>query len=282
MGDRVRTRERRKQREQERQRNRQILIVGAIVVVAVVAVVLAIFANQPADAVINEEAIAQYVDVPQTVTDEGFPVMGSLDAPVQVVEYSSFDCPHCAEFHEDVTPALVERVKAGEIGFTYVPLYGTGSVPNGEGAARAALCAGEQNAFWAYHTALFEWQGIYGNQALSGNRLESGASNLGLDVSAWNTCLNSAEINEVIVAARAAGSTLEGFTGTPTVTINGEIVTAALPDLTSAIDLALASAPPVVVEPVEEIEPTADAEPTEVTEEDAAVTEVEVTATADE
>jgi protein-disulfide isomerase len=230
-----------------------------VAVLAVVAVVLVIFANQPVEAIISEEALAQYVDVPETVTESGFPVLGSLDAPIQVVEYSSFDCPHCAEFHEQVTPALVERAAAGEIGFTYVPLYGTGGVPNGEGAARAALCAGEQGEFWAYHTALFSWQGLYGNQALSGNRLESGASNLGLDVGAWNACLNSAATNATIVAARGAASSLEGFTGTPTVTVNGEIITSTLGDVNNAIDVALASAPPVIVEPetVEE-EPAAD------------------------
>ena len=265
MSDRVRTRERRKQREQARQRNRQMLILGGIVVLAVVAVVLVIFSNQPVEAVISEEVVAQYADVPQTVNEDGFPVLGSLDAPVQVVEYSSFDCPHCAEFHESVTPALVERAEAGEIGFTYVPMYGTGGIPNGEGAARAALCAGEQDAFWAYHTALFEWQGAYGNQALSGNRLESGVGNLGLDVGTWNACLNTGEIREILVAANGAASRLEGFSGTPTVTVNGEIITSALGDVMTAIDVALAAAPPVVVEPepVEDEPAAADTEATE-------------------
>ena len=126
MSNRTRTRERRKQREKQRQRNRQILILGSVVVIAVVVVVLMILANQPAEAPIPQDLLDRYQGIPQSMNDQGFPVLGSPDAPVQVVEYSSFDCPHCAEFEAGVTPALVDRVKAGDINFTYAPLYGTG------------------------------------------------------------------------------------------------------------------------------------------------------------
>ncbi len=265
MSDRARTRERRKQREKQRQRNRQFLILGGVVVVALVAVVLVIFANQPVEAVISEAVVAQYAEVPQTVNEEGFPVLGSLDAPVQVVEYSSFACTACGAFYEDTVPDIVQRVRDGGVNFTYVPLTEFGSIPNGEGAGRAAICAGEQDAFWVYHGVLFDWHTTYGNQALAGNRLSSLASNLELDTGAWNACLNSDATNEVLVAARSAASRLDGFTGTPTVTVNGEIVTSTLGDVTAAINAALAAAPPVIVEPeaVEDEPAAVDAEATE-------------------
>ena len=275
MSNRARTRERRKQREQERKRNRQLLIVIAIAAIAIIAVVLVVIANQPAEAPIPEVAFAEYVDVQQSVNEDGFPVLGDPEAPVQVMEYSSFDCPHCAEFHSDVTPALVERAQTGEISFTYVPLYGTGGVPNGQGAARAAICAAEQDTFWTYHTALFTWQGTYGNQAFAGNRLQTGIDNLGIDAGAWSSCFGSDRPDEVLVAANGAANRLEGFSGTPTVTVNGVIVTDAngnssplLNDVNAAIDVALASAPPPVVnETVEEATPVEEETAEEATEE---------------
>ncbi len=269
MSSRARTRERRQEREQQRKRNRQIAIIGVVVAAAVILAVLLVISNLPAEATISEEAISLYEGLPQSVSEEGFPMLGSPDAPVQVAEYSSFDCPHCMTFYQSVTPALIERVRAGEISFTYVPLYGTGGIRNGEGAARAAICAGEQEQFWPFHSALFTWQNTYANQAFDGNRLEGGAANLGLDVAAWNSCLRSEETNALLVAANTAASQVEGFTGTPTITVNGQLISPTLADVTSAIDSALASAPPVepvVSESTEEA--TEAAEPTpEVTEE---------------
>ncbi len=262
MSNRARTRERRVQREKQRQRNRQLLIVGVIAAIAIIIAVLMVLANLPAEATIPEETIAQYEDVPASFTEEGFPVLGNPDAPVQVVEYSSFDCPHCATFYETVGPTLVEHARAGEIAFTYVPLFGTGGIRNGEGAARAAICAGEQDNFWAYHGVLFDWQTIYANQAFDGNRLQAGADALGLDVNAWNACLRSEATNEVLVAANAAANRLEGFTGTPTITVNGQLITPTLESVRSAINAALASAPPVVQEEAPAAEQTEAAEAT--------------------
>jgi protein-disulfide isomerase len=173
---------------------------------------------------------------------------------VEVVEYSSFDCPACALFYENVMPELLDRVEAGEISFSYVPLFGTGSIANGQGAARAAVCAGEQDAFWTYHGALFTWQSTYGNQAFAGNRLRTGVTNLGLDMGEWDACFASDRPDEVLIAANGAANSLEGFTGTPTVTVNGQIVPATIVDINAAIDLALASAPPVPETPTEATE----------------------------
>ncbi|MBZ0295166.1 MAG: DsbA family protein, partial [Anaerolineae bacterium] len=223
----------------------QYLIIGAVAVIAVVVVVFLILANQPAAAEIPEEAVTLYEGIPQSVDENGDPVLGETDAPVEVVEYSSFDCPHCAEFHDAVMPALVDRVRAGEIKFTFVPVYGTGGYANGLGAGRAAICAGEQDAFWPYHSILFSWQSLYGNTAFAGNRLESGVVNLGLDKGAWDSCFASDRPDDVVLSAQQAAEMLPGFGGTPTVVVNGEIVTQTLDAINAAIDAALASAPPV-------------------------------------
>jgi protein-disulfide isomerase len=170
---------------------------------------------------------------------QGFPVLGDPDAPVQVVEYGSFDCPHCMVFHDTVMPALIERAAAGDISFTYVPIYGTGGVPNGLGAAEAALCAEQQGAFWPYHSALFFWQGQYGIEAFSADRLDAGAFNLGLDMAVWSECHQNMAVPKVL---RSAAQSMRdaGVPGTPGLLVNGQLVNhSSVQAVNAAIDAAL-------------------------------------------
>jgi protein-disulfide isomerase len=253
---RARTLERRREREQQKRRQRQITIVGVIIGAAVLLALLFVVANQPAEAPIPAESEARYKDLPQSQTDDGFPVLGKADAPVKVLEYSSFDCPHCREFHETVTPRILDRVRSGQVQFTYVPMFGTGGITNGEGAAKAAICAGEQNAFWKFHDALFTWQGLYANQAFSSNRLGTGIGNLGIDRGRWDQCIGSSLPTDVINAALKAAQ-LQNISGTPSIVVNGSIVSP--PDwatIGKAIDDAVAqSGKPVT--PITEATPEA-------------------------
>ncbi len=240
---RSRTRERRQQREHERKRQQRMVLIGVVAAVAVILVVFLIIAQTPAEATIPAEAVEQYAGLPQSVTDEGYPVLGDPDAPVSVVEYSSFDCPHCKDFYKEVTPFMIDRVEKGEINFTYIPLFGTGGIVNGEGAAKAALCASEQDAFWTYHSALFTWQDQYANTAFTQGRLTGGVDNLGIDRAQWDSCFGSNRPDEILTAASESAQSLEGFTGTPTVLVNGEIVSPTLAAVNTAIDAALAASP---------------------------------------
>ncbi len=244
---RSRTVERRKQREVEQRRQRQVTIAVVVAVVAVIGFVLFLLARQPAAAEISAENIERYAGIPQSTTTEGYPLLGNPDAPVQVKEYSSFDCPACRNFYEQSISVLIDRVRAGEVAFVYVPLHGTGGIQNGQSAARAALCAGEQDAFWTYHSALFTWQGEYGNQAFAGNRLTTGVDNLGLNRGEWDSCFGSDRPDRVLTTAQAEAVSLPGYGGTPTITVNGTQVTAEIGAVNTAIDQALASSPLPIV-----------------------------------
>jgi len=134
---------------------------------------------------------------------------------------------------------VLERVRSGQVLFTYVPLQ-TGSVPNAQGAARAALCAGQQAQFWEMHDVLFDWQTRYGNTAFSQNRLLTGVEQLGLNGSAFTDCFNSAAISNTLAAALE-----EGVSVTPTLRVNGVTLEAdqGLPS-TAAIEQAIDDATP--------------------------------------
>ena len=83
----------------------QRLITGGIIAVALVAVIvfIVLIVNAPAEAPIPDGALTRYDGIQQTRTQpEGYPRLGDPNAPVQVAEYSSFDCPHCRDFHDAV------------------------------------------------------------------------------------------------------------------------------------------------------------------------------------
>lgn len=261
-----RTRERQIERRQQQRRQQQLAIAASFAVFAIIAVVLVVVINQPAEAPIPTGAEDRYADIALSTTERGYPRLGQAQGTVRVVEYSSFGCPSCRNFHEDIFPTMLERVRRGEISFTFVPLD-TGSVSNALGAARSALCAAEQDKFWPYHDALFNWQGAYGNQAFSGQRLVTGIRNLRLDVDIYNTCLGSQQISQTLEAAKAEAEEVLDVIETPSITIDGVEYPAALDTINAAIDQRLLAQgiipgagvqPPVPTQPEATVEPEAE------------------------
>ena len=243
-----RTRERREERQKKQRQQQQMLIIGGLVIAAMVVGVLLIVANQPADAPVPEDLVARYEGIPQTQTDEGYFVLGRPDAPVRVEEFSSFSCPGCEQFFSSSMDGLIELVVSGAISFTFIPQT-TGSLVNAEGAARAALCAGEQGMFYEYHDMLFDWHTRFANTAYSQNRLRSGAENLGLDTGEFNSCLTGGESEDIVNAAIAMASE-RGVPGTPSTYVNGSPVESSLPAIQNAVQesLSFTGAVPVPIE----------------------------------
>ncbi len=215
-----RTREARQRRQRQRRQNRWMILLLAIVIVAVVAVAMVVVSNQPVEAYIPPDLTERYDNISRSFSVEGYPQLGDLNAPVTLDEYASFACPGCEALHSDSFDAILDRVRGGQILFTYVPMQ-TGSIPNAQGAARAALCAGRQGMFWEMHDVLFDWQSRYANTAYSQNRLLAGAEGLGLNTSTLTNCFNSAAISGTLSSAMT-----EDVTGTPTVQVNGVTITA--------------------------------------------------------
>lgn len=234
-----RTRAARQRRQRQRRQSRSSLLIAAIVAVAVIAIAVIVVANQPVEAHIPDDLSAAYAGIARSYSRDGYPQLGEIEAPVTLEEYASFACPGCQQLHEDSLESILERVRAGQALFTYVPLQ-TGSVPNAQGASRAALCAGQQGMFWEMHDLLFDWQTRYGNTAFSQNRLLAGVKGLGMRESLFTGCFNSSAITATLNAALN-----EGVSTTPTLRVNGVTLEAgqALPS-TAAILQAIDDATP--------------------------------------
>ena len=280
MAKKSRTRGARQRRQKQRRQNQRRLLLAAVIIAAVLGAAMLAVSSQPVDVHVPSDLEARYNDLPRSLSIDGYPQLGDQEAPVTVEEYASFACPGCESFHGESLDAILERVRIGQILFTYIPLQ-TGSIPNAPGAARTALCAGQQGMFWEMHDMLFDWHTRYVNTAFSQNRLLAGVDALGLDSGVFTSCFNSTSISNTLTAAQN-----EGVASTPTVQVNGVTVTAsqagAIPsadDILRAIDNA---APDDWRPPGEmpEAAPTsesddAEAEPTEADEAEAAPTEAD-------
>jgi len=161
-----------------------------------------------------------FADLPAGRTPQGFPTLGEQTAPVTVREYGSYDSVASGNAFTEILPTLLPRIRAGEVYYVYVPLTGTGTLSDGLSRGRGALCAGEQNAFWTYHAALFGGQmaDISGEQQIEA---------LGLTPTAWSSCVLSDRPNRILQAAAAEAAELDSYAGTPTYLVNGNFV---LPD----------------------------------------------------
>ena len=138
---------------------------------------------------------------------------GPENAPVTIVEYGDFECPHCAEM-EPVVHEL--RQLAGtnlRVVFRHFPL--TSSHPHAELAAEAAEAAGAQGAFWPMHDVLLRNQ-----QALSPSDLVGYAAGLGLDARQVATDLENRTYQAAVQEDFMSG-VRSGVGGTPTFYLNG-------------------------------------------------------------
>lgn len=142
-------------------------------------------------------------------------VRGAPMAPVTIVEFSDFQCPHCAAAHPELERLVREFEGQVKLVFKHFPLSShLRAVP----AARAAEAAGRQGKFWEMHDLLFDHQ-----RELEDADLERYANMLGLDVERFKTDMASAEVQERVDADRAEGEKL-AIEGTPTIYVNGRLV----------------------------------------------------------
>lgn len=153
---------------------------------------------------------------------------GPEDAPITVYEFSDFGCPYCAKFALETYPELHrEFVATGKVRWTYVPFV-MGSFPNGDGAARAAECAGEQDRFWVMHDRLFqgqrEWKGGRDPESLFAQY----AAELELDVERFASCYREDRRGQRTSLHNYVADALR-VRATPSFFINGRLVEGALP-----------------------------------------------------
>ncbi len=154
-----------------------------------------------------------------TISDSDH-ILGSKDAEVVLIEYSDFQCPYCGRHAPNLKKLYEELGDDIAIVFRHFPLS---FHANALSAAVASECAAEQGKFWEYHDALFANQSDLGKDLY-----EKIATDLGLNISDFNECLDSGKYENEIKAEMEGGSSA-GVTGTPGTFVNGNLVKGAVP-----------------------------------------------------
>jgi len=164
------------------------------------------------------------------------PYQGPPNAPIELVEFSDFQCPYCFRAHPIVKQVL--STYGNKIRFVYRN-YPLPNHPNAFPAAEAAQCANEQGQFWAYHDRLFA-----DPNKLSDNDLKASAAALGMDAARFNACFDSHKYKDRVDADMRAGNEA-GVNGTPAFFINGRMLRGAQPydEFKRVIDEELARRP---------------------------------------
>lgn len=150
--------------------------------------------------------------------------LGSVDAPVVMVEYSDYSCPYCGRFARETKPELVrEYVETGVLRMEWrdYPVMGEHSPL----AAAAARAAGLQGRYWEFNTAVYT---LEPGTPPTLDKLLPIAQDLGLDVEKFRADLATDQIAQAIQADYDEGRAL-GVNSTPTFFINGTLVQGALP-----------------------------------------------------
>lgn len=145
---------------------------------------------------------------------------GSADAPVQIIEFSDFECPYCSK-----AAATVEEVKekyGDKVSVVYrhfpLPMHDRAHM-----AAQASECANDQDGFWPYHDILFENTG-----RMQDEDLQRYAREAKLDGAAFDACLASGKHASTVDKDMEEGGAV-GMSGTPGFYINGVMLSGAQP-----------------------------------------------------
>jgi protein-disulfide isomerase len=170
---------------------------------------------------------------------------GKQDSTVTVVEYADFQCPGCANFATTVEKQLKENY-GDRIKYVYKHFPLTSLHRNAQKAAEASEAAGAQGKFWEYHDLLFSRQAEA--ETWNIDRFTSYAQELGLDTTRFRQELID-NIYRQAVKDSINEADAKGYTGTPTLEINGkkfEPTPGSVPtyeDISKELDKLLAAAP---------------------------------------
>lgn len=210
-------------RAKQAQQQQQLLIIGAGALVAIAVAVVAIVlisdsANVEVCAYDDESCYGPYLTTEQGLTEEGFGVIGSAEAPIMVAEVVDFACPHCVDYHPIFRRLIETYAPTGQAQFVFMGVNWTGG-NNSSVAMQAAFCAGEQDAFWQMQEEIFELSDNEGANGFDRETLVNMADEMNLNKSDMESCMNNSRSRRGVSEAINLAQTV-GVTGTPSILLS--------------------------------------------------------------
>lgn len=148
--------------------------------------------------------------------------LGNPDAPVTVIEYASYTCPHCATFHTGPFKQLkADYIDTGKIQFIYREVYFD---RYGLWASAIARCAGTDAAFFGISDMVYSTQSEWtraGEPVAIVDELRKIGRLAGLGQDQLEACLNDQDKLRTLVAWYQKNADADGIRSTPSFVING-------------------------------------------------------------
>ena len=151
--------------------------------------------------------------------------IGDADAPVEVIEYASFTCPHCATAHINLVPELKKNyVETGKVKFIYREVYFD---KYGMLGSMVARCGGTEK-FFGIVDLIYKGQDNLLDPARKGD--DAGAVEAlrkigrlaGIDNDALDACLSDREKLTTLLAWFQQNAKEHGINSTPSFVIDGQ------------------------------------------------------------
>lgn len=167
-------------------------------------------------------ALAQEAEIDTSTIVEM--TMGADDAPVTVIEYASFTCPHCANFHAGPLKQLKEEyIDTGKVKLIYRDVYFD---RYGLWASMIARCEGPDK-FFGLADMIYANQSTWsraGDASSIVDELRKIGRIAGLDDAAMEACLQDGTKAQTLVTWYQANAEEHGINSTPSFIINGKPV----------------------------------------------------------
>lgn len=179
---------------------------------------VAALALTPAMATAQADDAATIADT-STVVDMA---LGDDDAPVTMIEYASFTCPHCATFHAEIMPQLKrDYIDTGKVRFVHREVFFD---RYGLWAGIVARCGGEMRYFGVadmIYSRMGEWTRGADAAAVADNLRRIGRT-AGLSDDQLDACLTDGDKAQALVTWYQDNATRDGVESTPSFVIDGE------------------------------------------------------------
>ncbi len=150
-------------------------------------------------------------------------IAGNPDAAVEVIEYASFTCPHCATFHANQYQSLkANYIDTGKIRFVYREVYFDRP---GLWASMIARCPGTTDFFFGFSELVYERQREWlasGDPTQVIQELRTLAKTAGLDDATLDACLSDGPKAESLFTWYQANADRDGINSTPSFLIDGQ------------------------------------------------------------
>ncbi|MBR9842504.1 MAG: DsbA family protein [Rhodobacteraceae bacterium] len=175
-------------------------------------------AEAPADTSSDATTATSSTEAPEVIEM----VLGSDDAPITLIEYASFTCPHCATFHEEVLkPLKADYVDSGKVRVIFRDVYFD---QLGLWASMIARCGGEEK-FFGLTELLMKGQRDWarsGDPVAIVDELKKIGRIAGIAPEQLDACMVDEKKARALVQWSEGHVNADDIEGTPTMMINGE------------------------------------------------------------